>query len=194
MPTSPSFEYEIVDLGEGEPVYAGVDTADEYLDGAFHADNWRALDDDSKGRALITSTRTLDRQIWLGEKSNPAQALDWPRTNTGVAGVVDDQIPQDIIDASIELALSLTQGSNVQNVQSTDSNISSLRAGSAAITYFRGGGNGGQPTRFPQIVWELVRPYVTGAGKGAKVAAPATAFGTDKETVTNKDFGFTRGL
>lgn len=190
-----SYDYDTIDLGEPTEVYASVETADTYLEAAYHADNWRSLDDDSKGRALITATRTLDRQIWLGSKTDEDQALDWPRKNTGVNGVVDNEIPIDIVNASIELALSITQGSNVQNVQSTESNIQSLRAGSAAITYFRGGSNGGVATRFPQIVWELVKPYISG-GMGSRSAAlsPSQATGTSKTTVTDRDFGFTQGL
>lgn len=190
-----SFTYETVELDQENPVYAGVETADAYLDGAYHADSWRNLDDDAKGRALVTATRTLDRQNWLGDKTDDTQALDWPRMNTGIPGVVDNAIPLDIVNASIELALSLTQGSNVQNVQSGDSNIQNLRAGSASITYFRGGSNGGAPTRFPQIVWELVKPYITGAaGAFSRVAASTVATGTDKTTVTDNPFDFSQGL
>jgi hypothetical protein len=169
--------------------------ADAYLSAAYHADNWRALDDDSKGRALVTATRTLDRQEWLGVKTDDTYELDWPRKDTGVVGVTDDVVPIDITNASIELALSLTQGSDVQNYQSANGNIQSLKAGSASITYFRGGGNGGVPTRFPQIVWELVEPYLSGGAGAANTALSASqSTGTDKETVTGRDFGYTQGF
>lgn len=190
-----TYAYPTVPLETDIPVYADVAAADTYLDGAYHADNWRSLDDDTKGRALVTAVRTLDRQIWLGSKTDEANDLDWPRKDTGVVGVTDDVIPTDIVNASIELALSISQGSNVQNVQSGETNIQSLRAGSAAITYFRGGSNGGTPTRFPQIVWELVRPYITSAASSALGALAATqSTGTTRTSATDKDFGFSQGL
>lgn len=188
-----AYDYPVVSLDSDNSVYADVEMADTYLNAAFHADNWNnSLDEEAKGRALVTAVRTLDRQIWLGEKTDPTQALDWPRKDTGVVGVTDNVIPIDIVNASIELALSISQGSNVQNVQSGDSNIQSLGAGSARISYFRGGGNGGSPTRFPQIVWELVRPYMIAAGDVTLAATQST--GTDRETVTGRDFGFAQGL
>jgi hypothetical protein len=190
-----NYDYPIVSLDTDNPVFADVEMADAYLSGAYHADNWRTLDDDSKGRALVTATRTLDRQEWLGVKTDDLNELDWPRKDTGVIGVDPDLIPVDIQNATIELALSLTQGSDVQNYQSANGNIQTLRAGSASITYFRGGGNGGTPTRFPQIVWELVEPYLSGGAGSANVGlAPSQSAGTQLESVTGKDFGYTQGL
>jgi hypothetical protein len=190
-----TYTYKVVELEEAYPVYADVEMADLYLDGAFHADSWRSLNEETKGRALVTAVRTLDRQVWLGQKTDEANALDWPRKNTGVVGVVDEEIPIDIVNATIELALSISQGSNVQNYQSTEGNIQNLRAGSASITYFRGGSNGGTPTRFPQIVWELVEPYLSGgAAAGMAGLAASQSTGTSKETITGKDYGFDQGL
>lgn len=189
------YTYPIVSLDEENPVYASVAMADLYLNAAFHGQTWFDLDEDTKGQALVTAVRTLDRQVWLGAKTDEAQELDWPRKDTGVVGVTPDIIPDDIVNASIELALSLTQGSNVQNYQSTEGNIQNLRAGSASITYFRGGSNGGTATRFPQIVWELVEPYLSGsAGANALGLAGSQSTGTKKETITGKDYGFEQGL
>lgn len=40
---------------------------------------------------------------WVGEKTDPAQALDWPRT--GVKGYDDKTIPQAVVDAQCRLAM-----------------------------------------------------------------------------------------
>ena len=42
------------------------------------------------------------------------QVLQWPRTGTGVDGVDDTMVPTDFVNGSIELALSLVDGSTVQ--------------------------------------------------------------------------------
>jgi len=169
--------------------YATVAEADQYLSAAAHADAWRAItDDDVKGRALVTASRLLDRQRWKGEKTDPLQDLAWPRTGTGVEGVEDDTIPQDIIDACIELALAIVQGSDVQEAQNQSQKIQNLKAGSVSLTFFRGAD--GVPLRFPLIIQELLLKYLAGAG--ASLANTAT--GTDGCTISNDPYGFTEGL
>jgi hypothetical protein len=179
-----------VELDSEFEVYADVADADAYLDAALHGQaDWDALDDDAKARALVTATRTLDRQAWRGEKTDPAQALAWPRTGTGVAGVEDNAVPQGVVDASIELALALAQGSEVQNEQNTGQKLQSIKAGSVALTYFRGAD--GVPVRFPLIVQELIRAYLAGAG--LSIAMKATGvLGTPSASVD--DFGHTEGI
>jgi len=172
--------------------YASVDTADDYINAAFgdNADSWRALsDDDTKARLLVTATRTLDRQKWKGTKTDADQALDWPRKETGITGVTNNTVPQDIVDASIEMAVALLGGSDLQNVQTTEQKVQSLKAGSVSLTYFRGAD--GVSHRFPQIIHELVAPYLAGASASL---SSSSATGTGGKSVTNDDFGFTEGL
>jgi hypothetical protein len=198
-----SYQYEVVDLEEAVPVYAGVETADLYLSGATHGQSWFVLDDDSKGRALVTATRTLDRQQWKGDlaETSPLQALDWPRINTGVVGVVDTEIPIDIIHASIEMALELSQGSSVQTETNVGQRIESLKAGSVAITYF-GGASVSTTQRFPTIIDELISPYLLSAGDATTANSfgaisrglAGVAYGTDGETETDNNFGVTSGM
>lgn len=153
-------------------VYANVEDADAYADGASHGDAWRALtDEDTKGRYLITATRILDRQQWRDEY------------NTFALRVV---VP-DIVNASIELAMSLLDGSDVQNQQSTAERIRSMSAGSVSITNFRGVDT---PTRFPLIVQELLRNYL--GGDGSLFVSRAT--GIDGETTFPVELGINTGL
>lgn len=149
-------------------VYADVSVADMYLDAAIHAETWWTLDTDTKARALVTATRTLDRQTWLEDYSTQALRED-----------IDN-----IINASIELALSLAEGSDVQNQQTTAERVKRLQAGSVSIENFRGIDN---PTRFPQIVQELLRGYLGSDGSNLV----GVAEGTDGETIFPIDLGFT---
>lgn len=56
--------------------------------------------------AEVALTKAMDFLVllpWKGTKTDPAQALDWPRT--GVPGVADDVIPVQVIDAQCRLAM-----------------------------------------------------------------------------------------
>lgn len=167
-------------------VYADDAVADLYLGGAIHADTWRASASDVKKMALVTATRTLDRQRWKGTKNVSDQLTQWPRKGTGVSGVVDDSVPDDIRSASIELANALVNGDDVQNQSTTEEKIQSLKAGSVSITNFR---NIGTSSRFPQIIQELIVPYLSApdfGGVKTKGTHKESAFGRD-----GRDFGFT---
>lgn len=178
-----------IDAGDF-PVYADIDTADVYLGAALHAGSWDSLgnDDETKGRALVTATRLIDRQPWVGEKTgvSPAQALAWPRSNTGITGVDADVVPDNIVTACMELALALVDGSEVQNQQTTAERIRSMSAGSVSISNFRGIDN---PTRFPQIVQELLSPFL--GGSSPFFVSKAT--GVDGETIFPVELGFGTG-
>lgn len=170
-------------------VYADVADADLYLSAALHAANWRAATDETKAMALVTATRILDRQRWKGDKTDDDQPLSWPRKSTGLAGVEDDVIPQAIIDASIEIASALVDGTDIQNEQNTSQKIQSLRAGSVALTFFRGAE--GTANRFPLIVQELLSLYLIG---GSGSFGGVITSGTDGESVTRNDFGLNHGV
>jgi hypothetical protein len=197
------YDYPIVSLDTANPVYADVEMADAYLNAAVHGQSWFALDDDTKGRALVSATRTLDRQSWKGDLADPVtpQALDWPRINTGIVGVVGTAIPEDIVDASIELALSLSQGSSVQTETNVAQKISSLKAGSVSISYF-GGAEVTTTQRFPTIIDELLAPYLLSGGSSlgannfgsTQGVGSGMAYGTDGVSETENDFGVTEGM
>ena len=163
-----------VDVGEETyTVYADLDTADVYAGSAIHGDTWRDPEttEDMKGRALVTATRTLDRQSWRPEYST-----------FELRSVVPN-----IIVASIELAMALLDGSEVQNQPSGAERVRSISAGSVSITNFRGVDT---PMRFPQIVQELLRGYLGEAGAGFV----GKATGVDGLTVFPADLGLTGGL
>jgi hypothetical protein len=175
--------------GETFLVYADLDTATTYSSGALHATVWAASDDDTRSKALVTATRMLDRQTWKGTRADPAQALAWPRANTGVADVVPTVVPGDIVAASIELAFALLEDTTIQSSPNTAEKIHSITAGSVSITNFRTAVNS-NPTRFPQIVQELVARYL-GSSSGLAIGAKAT--GTDGESIFPNDFGIAFG-
>jgi len=161
-----------VDLDTEFTVYADVEMADEYADGAYHAASWRALtDEDAKARLLITATRLLDRQSW----------------KEGYRTFAEREAEPNIVNASIELAFSMLDGYDPQNTQSTAERIQSISAGSVSITNFR---SVDTATRFPQIVQELLSPYLGGSSS----ALFPKIDGEDTETIFPVELGYNTGL
>lgn len=152
--------------------YVSLSEADLYMDAAAHGGNWRAADEPTKSRALVTSTRTLDRQSWKEEYNT--QALRFAVAN--------------IKTACIELALAIVEGSEVQNLATTEDTLRSMTAGSVSITNARA--TSIQPTRFPLIVQELLRDYLGGTSDGMY----AQVTGADEETIFPLETGFNGGV
>jgi hypothetical protein len=168
--------------------YIEAIAADSYFAKAQNT-TWLALSAAAREGFIIRATRLLNRQSWVGDKTDDAQALAWPRSDTGVDGVTDTVIPQEIVDACAELALDIAEGSGVEDVANTAQKLQSIKAGSVALTYFRGAE--GSPKRFPQSVHELLSKYLTGVGS---LALTGVATGTDGGSVTDKGYGYNRGL
>lgn len=164
-----------------------------YLEAQISAATWQAsTDDNQKGRAIISATRFIDRQVWQGEKADPYQEHAFPRTGltySDGSDVPSDAVPTEVLDAESELAAIMIDGTDVQGTAAPGAQtIQSLRAGSAAITYFRGEE---QLNRFPQIVHELLGRWLAGAGSGLV----AIATGVDGEDEFDEDrFGLNGGI
>ena len=65
-------------------------------------------------KLLITAMDYLESKNFIGDKGTRAQALQWPRVNAAIDGyyIDSDAIPQLLIDAQIEIALSIDAGTN----------------------------------------------------------------------------------
>lgn len=190
--------------GETFTAYADIATADAYMLGTFGeaADAWRALTGDdgeaTKGRALITMTRILDRQKWKGTKTDAANEHAFPRegvTDCDGNAVTDTAVPQQIVDATIEGAVLLNNGETFDTETPTQgNNIQRLDAKGVSISYFRIGGLlGGAGGRFPLQLMEIMGCLLAGAAGFVGIAG-ATASGTWGCSVTGRRYGFTRGL
>lgn len=173
-------------------VYASLAQADLYLTANYLATTWFDLTDDQKGQLLVTSTRLLDRQCWLGEKTEEDQPLQWPRTNTGVDGVEDNIVPDGIINGSIELAFAIFTDDSVVNSQVPGAQkLRSLGAGSVNLQWFRGAeGDQARYGRFPLPVQELVGRYLC----GSRTVSGLVVSGTGGISVTEDDLGYNEGV
>ena len=181
----------------GTNTYIDLVTATALLDDSIHAAQWPFVDPDNQTRALLTALRLLDLRTWEGTKTDPLQALQWPRT-----GAIDRfgqpvdtaTVPAQIEQAQAQLAYLLSQNPTLEDAGGTGSNEKRLQAGSAEIEYFRptGGPNGEGSARFPPAVEELIREFLA---DGSGLLAPF-ASGTDEVSTFTDDarFGLVDGL
>lgn len=184
--------YNVVVLdGVAYDVYADIATADEYLNASPDYATWDALTDPVKGRYLITATRILERQRWQGSKTDDDQLLAWPRsglTYPDGTAVDENGIPQQIVDACCEIALSLALGTDVQGTATTARTEKRLKAGSVEVEYFRGAEGAGY--RFPLPIHELIGYWLAGAA----LTLTGTGSGMDGESAFGTGYGVTRGF
>lgn len=167
-------------LEVGTNCYISRLDADTYFGDHIEYDTWNGFANDKKDRCLVTATRMIDRQVWQGEKYQdaPTQLLDFPRSGlTDEEGNEIDEttVPQFVLDATCELALSLGKDATVQTEQDTGSDIKRMKAGSAELEFF---GTRTTGTRFPTIVHELLGRYLESS---SALSGPFTS-GTDTET------------
>lgn len=115
--------------------YADVSDGDTYHETRLHVDDWTDANTADKEKALMWATRLLDDMVeWNGRKTDDDQALDWPRYQIyDEDGYYIDHntIPQDIVDATCELARTLL----VEDITGSPDTLgfSYLRAGDVAV-------------------------------------------------------------
>lgn len=181
--------------GTDYPAYADLATANAYLAAKLDATAWVALTDDQKGAALVSMTRTLDRQVWQGAPTDgyePPAGMAWPRSGLSYPDgtpVDSTSIPDAVVYACIEGANLLASGSDLESTSSTASLTRSLKAGSVAIEYFR---QIDQQSRFPQAIMELIGFWLGGSNSGMVAVATGTcgetAFGDCEQYDVNQAF------
>jgi hypothetical protein len=119
--------------------YATVDEADAYNLSRVFATDWADLDTDVKLAALMSAARLLDDAfVWTGTAVDAVQALTWPRvgmlTRNGFA-IGTTTIPTELKNAQSVLARQLNAADRLADSDAEKQGISSLRAGSVAVTF-----------------------------------------------------------
>ena len=99
--------------GSGANSYCSLDVANAYALRQVWGDDWLAIAQEQRERLLMVATKWLETLPYKGDrcnsnKPNPVnrQNLSWPRRGASCDGIVSvcDFIPQDIIQAEVELA------------------------------------------------------------------------------------------
>lgn len=83
--------------------YLDEDDAQDYFDERLAISAWTAATTADQVKALKMATKAIDRLSFTGEKNDAEQEHQFPRGD-------DTEVPQDILDATCELALALLDG------------------------------------------------------------------------------------
>jgi hypothetical protein len=126
-------------LGVDYISYASVAEADAVLliDLVRRA-SWDALTNSDKEIYLIAATKKINTLQFVAQKTDVAQANEWPRTGVVTSyglQVADNEVPTEVQDATILLAGTLI--TTPESTQQDDSNRRRVRAGSAEVEYFK---------------------------------------------------------
>lgn len=154
---------------------AGATDANAYVTSAvadqYHLDHpqfgttaltglWSAATADQKSAAILWATKLLDRLfVWKGTIAATTQRLGWPRA--GLADVNEWNaldhltIPEQIQWATAEFARQLLIADRTQDSDIEAQRITSIRAGSVALTF----GAGVMAKQIPDAVKVLIPPH-----------------------------------
>ncbi len=106
--------------------YVTIEEADEYFNEKLGADFWADLDETSKEKALVTASRQIDIQPFLGRKADPEQEMSFPRIIRGKKYDVLNRIKAAVCEQTFEL---------FSNDYENTSNVKSISLGAASITF-----------------------------------------------------------
>ena len=132
--------------------YCTIEYANEYFKNRLHAESWGQADDSTKEKALKQATRTIDRQLLKGRKTNPEQELAFPR-------YPDTEVPEAVKEACCEEALTMLERGNSQRRKLQQEGVQSFALGNMSESYVAGAGKG----LLSQEAKELLRPWLLGA-------------------------------
>lgn len=179
--------------GVNYDVYADLATANDYLAAQISAATWNdaGTTDEQRSQALVSMTRTLDRQRWVGTQTDGYETHAWPRSGVFYPDgtpVDPGLVPQAIIDACCEGAAQLLDGNGIQDSPDTFDYNRVVKAGSVMVERFRQ--TDPQP-RFPQVVAELIGFWL---GGGQNLPADSLSSGTGGKTIFNEQYDVNRGF
>ena len=85
------------------PLYGSIAAGNNYFASRLNSDAWVGASDNDKEKALIESTRLIDRLNFRGDKAEKTQTTQFPRGT-------DTSVPEDIRYATYEQAIQLLDG------------------------------------------------------------------------------------
>lgn len=141
----------------GTNSYISVAAATSYFDERLYSTSWTSAEAADKIKALIMATKKIDRQKIRGLKANSDQTLEFPRAlyahgesfeapivgmrhHYGPGWVVEDEVSQDVLDATCEEAIALLAGGAKANQRAElqAQGVKSFSIGKLSETYQTG--------------------------------------------------------
>lgn len=145
--------------------YSDVADADAYLGASLFATEWQAMSaDPQKGQVLVMATRYLDAFKWKGTKTDEAQLLEWPRTNTDVSPS-DEAAYARFLNGFFELCALIADDPSVLQNANSGSNVQRAKGGEAEVWFFKSTIE--TATTFPPGVHNWMKDLLAGSGGGA---------------------------
>lgn len=117
-------------LTVGTDTYCTLLEANAYFANTLSSSVWLAISEPNREIVLKMACRKMENEIYLGDKLDSEQALQFPR-NYGT--------PQDIKDAQSELALYLYQNQSNQVLNAKQMGLGSISLGNESYTFTSGG-------------------------------------------------------
>lgn len=150
--------------------YATTSEADTYFTERMRSSAWSDEDTDDKERALISASRRIDEEDFMGSPAAETQALKWPREGVTLDHVVisSSVIPEIIKRATYELALQVLIGDDDSEDFLADSGLEAfknVKVGPIDVTPRFGHGGG----ELPSNVERILEPVLETAGYSAKM-------------------------
>lgn len=144
--------------GESETIYGTYAEAVSYIGMLRYAEpykSWIALDVDDRKSTLAGARRFIDRYIWDADYDTFAERDD----------VVTDDSVKAFQVASYELAALAVSDDSVFSNHELGSNIASVSAGGAGVTYFNpSSSEDGSAPALPGVVQKLLGAYLASSG------------------------------
>jgi hypothetical protein len=149
--------------------YCSLTEADAYFADRLNSSEWTSASQGTKEKALITATRRIDEEQFVGYKVSKDQALKWPRYNVldedGFFYFATDSIPERVKQAVFVTALELLRADFL--AENYMGNFSYFSAGTVQIKQFTQQSAG----RLPSDAVRLLERFMTSANGGRLVRA-----------------------
>ena len=140
--------------GPPMPSYALEAEGDAYISEAFiDSDPWDNAETVDRDKALAMATRIIDRLNFQGVLADEAQVNQFPRGE-------DLVVPDDIKNASIEIAFALLDGVD-PTLERQNLNVTSQGLASAKTSYDRSFAAPHIANGVPSpVAWDILKPYL----------------------------------
>lgn len=133
--------------------YGSIPLANTYFGERLNSEVWENAVIGDRTKALIMSTRAIDRLNIAGEKTSSDQELQFPRG-------VDTAVPSDVLMATYECALAFLDGVDLEIEQENLGVISNAYSGARA-TYDSHFSLDWIKAGIPSpLAWQLLLPYL----------------------------------
>lgn len=138
------------------PIFGSIEGADRYMSEAIYGQPWEVLSRDTKLKALMTATRSINCLRFTGARTSESQPLMWPRNG-------DTETPQAVQQATYEEALALANGAD-PNTEFDSTFVSSRVFGKVRTDYaFRTSPEHVVAGIASLKAWTLLRPFLNPA-------------------------------